>query len=102
MLYSSFAFLVNEYWPFVFLVIVWCSVFFSRIFLKEESLRKKEGYDKYGKNSYLLLFKIFSSDVMNYLFYTGLVLASIYCYYNLEFVGEKILSLRPAWLPNKF
>ena len=39
------------------LIAVWSTFFVGRIYLKEKSLQKKEGYDSYCKNSYLILFK---------------------------------------------
>ena len=71
LLYLSFAVLSNEIAGFAALAFVWSTVFVSRIHLKEKSLSKKEGYAHYKQNSYLLIFKIFSSDALNLLFYGG-------------------------------
>lgn len=46
MLYSSFALLVNHRYAFFFLFTVWLTVFFSRIYLKEQSLKKKDGFSR--------------------------------------------------------
>jgi len=81
LLYCSFAFLVNEYQAFINLAIVWVTVFVSRIHIKEESLKKKDGYQKYSNNSYLLLFKFFDSNLVNLLFY-GLIIVGAYCGYQ--------------------
>lgn len=77
LLYSAFATLVNERICFYMLFFIWSTLFFSRIYLKELSFSKKEGWNKYKSNSYLLLFKIFSSDILNFIFYSGFV---IVCY----------------------
>lgn len=82
MLYSSFAILTTSYIPFAILISIWSTVFVSRIWTKERSLMKKEGYIKYKKNSYILLFKIFSKDIYNVLFYSFIVFVSYLCYNN--------------------
>lgn len=80
LLYSSFAVLVNHRWAFYFLFLVWGSVFVSRIYLKEQSLTKKDGYQKYKDNSYLLLFKFFRSDILNLILYVLISLLGYYLY----------------------
>jgi hypothetical protein len=82
LLYSSFAVLVNHRWAFYFLFLVWGSVFVSRIYLKEQSLIKKDGYQKYKDNSYLLCFKFFRSDLLNLIFYSTCILVGYYLYIN--------------------
>jgi hypothetical protein len=72
-LYSSFAFLVNRREAFYILFSIWGTVFFGRMYQKEMSLRKKEGFEKYSERSYFILFKIFSSDLLNYILYAGIV-----------------------------
>ena len=59
MLYSSFAFLVDNFYAFLILFTVWTTLFISRIILKENSLAKKAGYAEYKQNSYLMLNKVF-------------------------------------------
>jgi protein-S-isoprenylcysteine O-methyltransferase Ste14 len=78
MLYSSFAVLVNHRYAFYFLFFVWGTVFVSRIYLKEKSLRQKEGYKNYAQNSYLLVFKFFRSDFLNIVFYFNIALVIYY------------------------
>lgn len=46
LLYGSFATLVNHRWAFYFLFFVWGTVFVSRIYLKELSLSKKDGWNE--------------------------------------------------------
>jgi hypothetical protein len=100
LLYLSFAVLVNEYSSFIFLISIWSTIFFSRIYIKEQSLMKKEGYSKYSENSYLILFKFFSSDILNYLLYASIGLGSIYCYYNLNSVTEVLEMLHHKYIRN--
>lgn len=100
LLYTSFAVLVNEYSSFLILIAVWSTIFFSRIYIKEQSLMKKDGYSKYAENSYIILFKIFRSDVLNYLLYICLALGSIYCYYNLNSVNEVLEMLHHKYIRN--
>jgi hypothetical protein len=80
MLYSSFAFLVNRWEAFAILFSIWFTVFFGRMYQKEMSLRKKDGYEKYGNRSYMVLFKIFSSDALNAALYAGIVLVILMIY----------------------
>jgi len=46
LLYSGFATLVNDRRPFFILFGVWATVFVGRMYEKESSLMKKEGYAK--------------------------------------------------------
>src|SRR4051794_7478028 len=80
LLYSSFAVLVNRWEAFALLCIVWGTVFVGRIYQKEMSLMKKEGWENYEKRSYLILFKVFANDAMNVAFYVGIVAISYYFY----------------------
>lgn len=82
MLYSSFAFLVDNFWAFFILIIIWTSLFCSRIILKENSLKKKEGYNEYSKRSYILLHKIFKEDIMNFAFYGFAFCLVVFFYQN--------------------
>lgn len=68
-LYWSFATLSNEYLGYIVLIAVWSTLFVSRIWIKERSLMKKEGYEAYSKRSYLLIFRFFESHLMNAVVY---------------------------------
>jgi protein-S-isoprenylcysteine O-methyltransferase Ste14 len=46
LLYGSFAILVNHILALYLLLFVWLTIFVSRIYLKEQSLIKKDGYQK--------------------------------------------------------
>jgi hypothetical protein len=82
MLYSSFAFLVDNSHAFFILIFIWSTIFISRIILKENSLAKKDGYEKYKKNSYLLLNKIFKEDIFNFAFYGFSICLVVFLYQN--------------------
>ncbi len=56
MIYFSFALIVGRYECYFLLIFIWITFFAGRIYLKEKSLQKKEGYDLYTKQSYLILF----------------------------------------------
>ena len=55
-------------------------MFVSRIYLKECSLRKKEGYKKYKENSYIILFKFTQNDFINILIYIAIIIFIILCF----------------------
>lgn len=82
MLYSSFAFLVDNLNAFLILFLVWFSLFVSRIILKENSLAKKAGYAEYKNNSYLIINKIFKQDVLNFAVYGFMFCLTIFFYQN--------------------
>lgn len=70
LIYSSFAIIINHWLPWLLLLSIWSTLFLSRMLLKEESLRKKMGYGNYKQKSYLFLFKICNSDILNTALYT--------------------------------
>lgn len=81
LIYSSFAIIIYHWFPLVLLLLIWSTLFLSRMLLKEESLKKKQGYEEYKSKSYLFLFKIFNSDLLNMLFYTVLLAAILLLVY---------------------
>lgn len=80
MVYLSFALVTNKLAGYIILICIWITLFGSRIYLKEMSLRQKDGYAKYAQNSYLILFKFFDSDFANMVVYLFIVLIIIGCY----------------------
>lgn len=61
---------------------VWLTLFAINIYLKDElSYKKKAGWEEYKNNSYILLPKLFKSDIVNLAIYFGLVLI-VYNYYQ--------------------
>ena len=69
MIYFSFAFIVGRIECYFFLTFVWSTFFVGRIYLKEKSLKKKEGFDLYKNNSYLILFKFFNNHFIIIIIY---------------------------------
>ena len=65
MIYFSFALIVGRLECYLLLIFVWITFFVGRIYIKEKSLQKKEGYTKYKKNSYIILFKFFDNHMIN-------------------------------------
>lgn len=81
LIYFSFVYLTNNLFAYLLVIFVWISLFSCRIYLKEVSLIKKDGFVKYKKNSYLLLFKFCDSDTLNFLLYTFIsIIILIFCY----------------------
>ena len=83
MLYGALAYIngtEKSYVPWIILLSVWLGVFTLTMFVKELSLRKKEGYKEYKERSWLVLFKPFRSDVLSLLFYAALGAGAYYVY----------------------
>lgn len=82
MLYSSFSLITGEIVSYIPYLIVWTFLFVSRIWQKERSLMKKDGYNRYKEKSYLILFKIFDSDIMNFVLYASMIGITYFTYSN--------------------
>lgn len=80
LVYLSFAMCTNKLIGYVILICIWVTVFGSRIYLKEISLMKKEGYKRYKNNSYLILFKFVDNDYVNLAIYGVMIAFIIACY----------------------
>ena len=52
---------------------VWCTVFFIRMCMKDVSFRKKDGWEAYKKQSYMLFPKVSDSFIATWYFYTLLI-----------------------------
>ena len=61
------------------LIIEWIVFFGSRIYMKDLRLAKKHGFEKYKKNSYIILFKFFDSHLANFILYL-LIIICIYVF----------------------
>jgi len=81
-IYSSYGLMAQriEYW--CFLVYVWISVFFMRMALKEHSFGKKEGWEEYKQNTWMLIPKIGKSAIVSFFFYTSLIVLGALIYNN--------------------
>ena len=82
MIYFSFALIVGRLECYLLLIFVWMTFFVGRIYLKEKSLQKKEGYDEYKKKSYIILFKFFNSHWINGILYFCIFVLFIYVLTN--------------------
>lgn len=80
MLYAAFAMLTGNFYSYLILAIVWTGLFYPLMQQKEISFSKKAGWDKYKKQSYLVLWKIFPNDLANYGLY-GLCVAGLWLDY---------------------
>ena len=82
MIYFSFALIVGRIECYLLLIFVWFTFFVGRIYLKEKSLQRKEGYELYKKNSYLILFKFFNNHFLNIILYIFVIISFIYIIKN--------------------
>jgi hypothetical protein len=78
MIYSGFALLVNQWFPWIYLLLVWSTVFVVRILQKEVSLRQKVGWKKYGKQTYVLLPKFGSTFLVNWYIYVFILVIPMF------------------------
>ena len=70
MIYSSFVHCSGHLLGAIQLYGLACLLFALNIYLKETTSYKfKKGWEEYKQQSYILLFKFFSSNIMNALFY---------------------------------
>lgn len=79
LVYLSFAMATNRLICYLILISIWLGIFVNRIYLKECSLRKKDGYEKYKQQSYIFLFKFFDNDFYNFLVYFAIFCFVILC-----------------------
>ena len=75
MIYGSFILLVNDLLAYICVIQVWVIVFSLRMYLKDLSLQKKEGWTEYSQRSWILLPKINGRVFDSLIFYS--VLATV-------------------------
>ena len=82
MLYGSFGVLTQrwEYW-FV-LSYIWAIIFVIRMKIKDYSLSKKDGWDRYYKETWMLLPKLFNSAPASFLVYGASGALGWFTYHN--------------------
>jgi hypothetical protein len=80
MLYGSFAIISNCTIAWVILLSVWCTIFTLMMYIKELSYRRKEGWEKYKAASYVVLFKVYGSHFLSFIFYGCGLALGIYFY----------------------
>ena len=69
MIYLTFAIANGRMSGYLILGFIWVVIFGIRMYMKDLSLAKKHGFEKYKNNSYLILFKFFDNDLYNFILY---------------------------------
>lgn len=77
LIYLSFTMIINNILIYCILFLIWLSLFSCRIYLKEVSLSKKEGYEEYINNSNIIWFKLFSNKYLNILLVISIIIILI-------------------------
>ncbi|CDW86579.1 duf1295 domain containing protein [Stylonychia lemnae] len=90
LVYGSFINLVNEKISYICVMQVWFLIFSLRMYLKDLSLRRKEGWEEYSQRSWLLVPKINGRVFDSLIFYSALLFSIYYCYFNGGFVKTAI------------
>jgi len=70
MVYASFATLVGSCLVWTHFIFVWSFIFTMRMVVKDVSLSKKKGWNKYASHSWMLLPKFFGSSLLSIIIYT--------------------------------
>lgn len=79
MIYSSFVLCSGHSLGFLIFYGLGGFLFTLNMYIKEEmSYKKKEGWEEYKKQSYILLPKILSTDILNFVLYLSLMIGIIY------------------------
>ena len=81
MIYGSFILLVNDTISYVAVIQVWFTLFIIRMYQKEMSLRRKEGWKEYSERSWLLIPKINGRTLDSIVIY-GTVIGLAYLTYQ--------------------
>ena len=79
LVYLTFAIACGRKEGYIMLISEWIIFFGSRIYIKDLRLAKKHGFEKYKKNSYIILFKFFDSHFLNFVLYL-LIILGIYAF----------------------
>ena len=72
--YLTFAIACGRKEGYIMLICEWILFFGTRIYMKDLSLSRKHGFEKYKKNSYIILFKFFENDIFNIVIYIMIIL----------------------------
>ena len=79
MIYSSFVLCSGHCLGFIIFYGLGGFLFTLNIYLKEEmSYKKKEGWEKYRKQSYVFFPKLLSTDILNFVFYASVLIGTVY------------------------
>eukprot|EP00347_Sterkiella_histriomuscorum_P014011 403362503 len=82
MIYGAFILLVNDTLAYICVIQVWVIVFSIRMYIKEVSLRKKEGWQEYSARSWVLIPKINGRTVDSLIFYGAFAYLTYSIYLN--------------------
>ena len=77
LVYLTFAIACGRKEGYIMLILEWIIFFGSRIYMKDLNLAKKHGFEKYKKNSYIILFKFSQNHFINFTIYFLIILAII-------------------------
>ena len=77
MIYGSFILLVNDAISYACVIQVWVIVFTLRIWEKENSLKKKEGWSEYKSRSWILVPKVNGRIIDSIVSYGGFIVIGV-------------------------
>lgn len=80
MIYFSFTLCCNRLVGYIIIFINFFILVAPRMYNKEESLKRKEGYTEYKKDSYFMLFKIYDNEKKNLIFYGVILIIMLFIY----------------------
>ena len=81
LVYLTFAIACGRKEGYIMLICEWILFFGSRMYMKDLRLSRKHGFEKYKKNSYLVLFKFFNNDFFNILLYLLIIIIILWFIY---------------------
>ena len=93
LIYGAFVICTGNIFSYMIFFFGSCFLFSINMYLKDKlSYEKKEGWNEYKKNSYILFPKIFPSLILNTVVYTLIVLVIVYIARmgNVDEIGQKI------------
>lgn len=82
MIYGSFVILVNDFISYCCVCHVWVLVFTLRMWQKEISLRRKEGWEEYAARSWILIPKINGRTLDSIVVYGSCIAVGLIMYQN--------------------
>jgi hypothetical protein len=82
MLYASFNVIAQVDVTWYVYAFIWSFFFVNRMIMKDYSLSKKNGWEEYKQRSWILLPKLFTSDLLSYVFYSVFFTTFYWLYTN--------------------
>ena len=83
LVYLTFAIACGRKEGYIMLITEWILFFGTRMYMKDLRLARKHGFEKYKKNSYLILFKFFDNHFFNFVLYLLIIAIVIWFVYLL-------------------